>query len=336
MRFYKVLDKQVFSNGDYSIVPIRHEDRYDIMKWRNEQIYHLRQNELLTKEQQDNYFNDVVASLFEQEQPQQILFSYLKNDECIGYGGLVHINWKDRNAEISFLINTELEKNEFEKHWVTYLGLIEKVAFEELKLHKIYTYAFDIRPHLYRAVEKAGFFKDAILKEHFYFEGEYKDVVIHSKVNHKIELRLADNNDGELIFEWANDDVTRVNSFSNHKISLEEHKEWFKNKISDNDTRMYIVELNNKPASFIRFDLNDTLDSHIISINIAPKQRGRGLASIFLSLALNMLRKESKLDVVAYIKQDNIKSIKSFERAKFVLKGSDKINGTPALKYIYR
>ena len=33
----------------FSIVPIRMEDRYDIMKWRNEQIYHLRQNKPLPK-----------------------------------------------------------------------------------------------------------------------------------------------------------------------------------------------------------------------------------------------------------------------------------------------
>ncbi len=336
MRFYKVLNKQVFSQGEYSIVPIRHEDRYDIMKWRNEQIYHLRQNELLTKEQQNIYFNDVVASLFEQEQPQQILFSYLKNDECIGYGGLVHINREDRNAEISFIINTELEKNEFEKHWVIYLGLIEKVAFDELNLHKIYTYAFDLRPHLYKAVEKAGFLKEARLKEHFYFKGEYKDVVIHSKINNKIELRLADNKDVELIFDWANDETTRANSFNNQKISFEEHKKWFENKISNSNSRMYILERNNKPTSFIRFDLDEVINSHIISINIAPEQRGKGLASHFLILALNTLRKESKLDVIAYIKQDNVKSIKSFERAKFVLKGTKIINETPAFKYVYR
>jgi RimJ/RimL family protein N-acetyltransferase len=54
---YKCLDKQVFSKENYSIVPIRMEDRYAIMQWRNEQIYHLRQNKLLTKEEQDVYFN---------------------------------------------------------------------------------------------------------------------------------------------------------------------------------------------------------------------------------------------------------------------------------------
>lgn len=66
---YKVLTKQVYKIGDYSIVPIRFQDRYDIMKWRNEQIYHLRQAKPLTKKDQDAYFENVVAKLFNQEYP---------------------------------------------------------------------------------------------------------------------------------------------------------------------------------------------------------------------------------------------------------------------------
>ncbi len=180
---YKCLNKNTFSKGLFSIVPIRFQDRMDIMKWRNEQIYHLRQSEPLTEERQNNYFENVVFKLFEREQPNQILFSYLQEDKCIGYGGLVHINWIDKNAEISFIIDTELEKVEFEFHWLTYLSLIEQVAFVELCLHKIFTFAFDLRPHLYQAVEKAGFFEEAQLKEHYLCNGKYIDAIIHSKFN---------------------------------------------------------------------------------------------------------------------------------------------------------
>jgi RimJ/RimL family protein N-acetyltransferase len=183
MNSYKALNNQVYSKDDFKLVPIRYEDRFEIMKWRNEQIHHLRQPQPLTLENQENYFNNIVSKLFNQEQPSQLLFSYLKNDVCIGYGGLVHINWIDKNAEISFIMNTELEKEHFEFHWSTYLELIEELAFFELKLHKIYTYAFDIRPHLYSAIEKSGFVKEAILKDHCLFEGEFKDVVFHSKIN---------------------------------------------------------------------------------------------------------------------------------------------------------
>ncbi len=188
MNSYKALHKQKFSIGRYAIIPIRYEDRMDILRWRNEQVYHLRQEKPLMEADQEHYFKNVVNTLFEQEKPNQLLFSYLEDNVCIGYGGLVHINWIDKNAEISFIMNTELEKEHFEMHWETFLQFIEQVAFEELKFHKIFTYAYDLRPHLYAPIEDAGFVKEATLKDHYFFNGAYKDVIIHSKFNNLEKL----------------------------------------------------------------------------------------------------------------------------------------------------
>ncbi|CAA0149146.1 Acetyltransferase [Tenacibaculum maritimum] len=182
---YKVLKKQSFSEGSYAIVPIRFKDKLHIMKWRNEQIYHLRQAKILTEEDQKEYFKNVVSKLFKEEKPNQILFSYLKDNKCIGYGGLVHINWIDKNAEISFIMDTLLEKEYFDFHWKTYLSLIEEVAFKELKLHKLVTYAFDLRPHLYKVLEESNYLEEAVLKEHCLHNNEFKNVIIHSKINHE-------------------------------------------------------------------------------------------------------------------------------------------------------
>lgn len=182
MNTYKSLGKQTFSKGKYSIVPIRMEDRFSIMKWRNEQMYHLRQSKFLTIQDQNNYFKTTVNSLFNQEQPNHILFSYLIGDKCIGYGGLVHLNWLDKNAEISFIMDTNIEKDFFDIHWGTYLELIEEVAFKELDLHKLFIYAFDLRPHLYEVLKMKNYFNDAVLNDHCYFQGQYIDVVIYSKL----------------------------------------------------------------------------------------------------------------------------------------------------------
>jgi RimJ/RimL family protein N-acetyltransferase len=182
VRDYKCLSIQSYSLNEYQIVPIRHQDRYDIMQWRNEQIYHLRQSEFLDKENQDTYFDTVVSKLFEIEKPNQILFSYLENGVCIGYGGLVHINWIDKNTELSYIINTKEESN-FNSHWSNFLSLIEQVVFEDLQFHKIFTYAFDLRPNLYSVLEQNGYVKEAILKEHCFFDNKYIDVIIHSKIN---------------------------------------------------------------------------------------------------------------------------------------------------------
>jgi len=180
---YKCLHTSEFTKGILKLVSIRYEDRHEIMKWRNEQIYHLRQSKPLTPEDQDLYFEKIISELFCLDNPKQLLFSLLENGNLVGYGGLVNINWIDRNAEISFIMKTELEKLKFNFYWEKYLELIEEVAFGELKLHKIYTFAFDLRPHLYNVLIDSGYFEEIRLKEHCYYEDSYIDVVIHSKIN---------------------------------------------------------------------------------------------------------------------------------------------------------
>jgi len=178
---YTCLNKQSFATNEFRLIPIRFEDRYKILKWRNEQIYHLRQNKPLEEKDQDAYFLTVIANLFDQENPGQILFSFMQGDICIGYGGLVHINWIDKHAEISFIMDTSLEASHFANYWQYFLNLIEQVAFEELAFHKISTFALDLRPKLYPVLENSGFGKEAVLKNHCLFNSEYVDVVIHSK-----------------------------------------------------------------------------------------------------------------------------------------------------------
>ena len=177
---YKKLKFPSVKSEAFELVPIRYEDRNPIMKWRNEQIYHLRQAAPLTQENQDTYFREVVSKIFTKETPEQLLFSLLENNRLIAYGGLVHINWTDKNAEISFVMDTALENERFSELWSEYLSLIKKVAFEDLLLHKIYVYAFDLRPHLYAMLEENNFTREAVLKEHCYFENQFIDVVIYS------------------------------------------------------------------------------------------------------------------------------------------------------------
>lgn len=76
MSNYRILQQLKFSSGKFALVPIRMEDRYDIMRWRNEQIYHLRQSRPLTQDDQDRYFKEVVSQLFDQEHGASLSFVY--------------------------------------------------------------------------------------------------------------------------------------------------------------------------------------------------------------------------------------------------------------------
>lgn len=179
---YKILKNQKFKFEDFEISPIRFEHRYQIMDWRNEQIIYLRQNNKLTKEEQDNYFKKIILKQFKLQRPSQILFSFYNQNKLIGYGGLVHINWIHKNAEISFLLKTELnKKNTYHESFKTFLFLIEKVA-KSINLDKIFTYGYDISQYRFYPLIELNFLKEATLKKHKKINGKLIDILIYSKV----------------------------------------------------------------------------------------------------------------------------------------------------------
>lgn len=331
---YKCLHQQEFTSNEYAIVPIRYEDRFKIMQWRNEQIYHLRQNKPLTQQDQEFYFTNIVAALEHQEQPSQILFSYLKNGVCIGYGGLVHMNWIDKNAEISFIIQTDLDKDFFEFHWRIYLSLIEQVAFQALHFHKIYTFAFDVRPHLYPVLEASAYQKEVALKDHCFFNGTFINVLIHSKIASDLSFRKLLSSDEAKIFELANDEDARANSFYPNTISSSEHHSWFQTKVNNNALWYFMVEQHAQLIAFVRID--ESKDNSTIGINIHKNFRGKGLGTEILIAFCNKYQHFIDKPIYAYIKPSNVASIKSFVKAGFVFEKSDSINSHEANLYILR
>lgn len=334
MTNYIALRKNIFVFGKYKLVPIRHEDRHKIMKWRNEQMYHLRQSQKLTREKQDKYFEEVISELFDQDKPDQILFSYLENENCIGYGGLVHINWIDRNAEISFIMATELEKECFQFHWQKYLGLIEQAAFKTLGLHKIYTYAFDLRPQLYQAVEGLNYNREAILRRHTHFGGKYIDIVIHSKFSPYV-LRPIKKEDEKIIYNWVNDSDTRLNSFNSDPVSFKDHTSWYQTKLNNPSVDYYMCYYQEIKSGIVRFDLKKNIS--VIGINISPEQRGKGLSSVFLNLSIiSHLQKYKSQTILAYIKPENEASKRAFKKAGFSSFSEKVINNKAALIYKYK
>ena len=186
-RTYKCLPNQELCHSQYMLVPIRDADKYTIMHWRNEQIDILRQKMVLTKQVQKIYFRDVVDKLFNQDRPNQLLFSFLENDNLIGYGGLVHIDWENKNAEMSFLNATSrcVDEKLFESDFKGYLDIITPTAFKHLKFVKIHTTLYDIpERHLYkRIIQEYGFIKEARLKRHVIVDSKSYDVCIYSFFN---------------------------------------------------------------------------------------------------------------------------------------------------------
>lgn len=107
---------------------------YKIMEWRNAQMQWLRQEKELTVEEQEQWFNEYLDGL-DSYCPKNYLYAIYKDNEFIGYGGLVHIDWDKMQAEVSFLLNSSIKR-----YWVIYgefMELLKKQVVRKLGLKKL-------------------------------------------------------------------------------------------------------------------------------------------------------------------------------------------------------
>jgi RimJ/RimL family protein N-acetyltransferase len=181
---YSILMNNKISFKNYSIRPLRKCDIQKIRIWRNDQINILRQTTRLTPQNQLNYYNKFIKKSFQDNKPNIILFSFLLDKICIGYGGLVHIDWNSKSTEISFLNITSRSKSKiiYQKDFSIFLKLIFNVVFNDLKFNKITTETYDIRPWTITTLEKLGFKRDKILKKHVIIDDKPYDSILHSKL----------------------------------------------------------------------------------------------------------------------------------------------------------
>lgn len=156
---YICLKTQNRSLGVHTLLPVRKEDMQQIRIWRNEQIMVLRQKNFISAEEQENYFTNTVEPGFTLPHPQNILFSFLEEEALIGYGALVHIDWKRRSAEISFLIETKRigKDDEVPRALSQLVHLLLQAAFHDLQLNKITAEVYDWGMQRRTALEEAGF-----------------------------------------------------------------------------------------------------------------------------------------------------------------------------------
>jgi len=333
-RVYQSVPFSSLKSGNFELVPIRDEDKYAIMQWRNEQINILRQNSILSIADQENYFKNVIDPLFIHKNPKQLIFSFLESGQLIG---LVHIDWEKKSAEVSFL--TETCRNEsaelFIEDWITYLELIKLLADRYLNFKNIFTYAYDIRPNLYIALEKSGFKETQRIKNGIEINNELKDIVIHHVYFSPLYMRLASKEDVDLYFNWANDLLVRELSFNQNQIDYDHHVKWFNSKINNPSYSFFLFENEKKEAvGQVRIETNK--DETIIGISIDHKHRGVRYGVKMLLLACrDFFSHHPSIEIVAYIKQGNIASIRTFEKAGFKLASNIQIGGVESLRLLY-
>ncbi len=133
----------------------------------------------------------------------------------------------------------------------------------------------------------------------------------------KLYLREAGKEDCDLLFNWANDRDTRLNSFNMEPIAYETHLVWFKNLLSDNRRVQFILMEGDNPVGQVRLDFSGTKAE--ISYSIDNKKRGLGYGKIIIKKIVELVRVEYPEieELIANVKSINGISMKCFDKNGF-------------------
>lgn len=178
---YACMTRPVLRAGTLSVRAVQKAEIEAIRRWRNAQMEVLRQAEPISPEQQEAYFVRHIWPQYALPRPDTILLSYREGDALIGYGGLVHIAWAHRRAELSFLLDPVHTTDEaaYARYFGGFLGLMKRLGFADLGLNRLFTETYATRPHHIAVLESAGFKREGVMREHVWIGGQPVDSILH-------------------------------------------------------------------------------------------------------------------------------------------------------------
>lgn len=136
-----------------------------------------------------------------------------------------------------------------------------------------------------------------------------------------IIIRLAIDEDCQIILKWRNHKVVRDASLDKKKISQREHLIWFKKMCSSNNNLLCIAQYAGVDMGVIIFRINHKKKAEI-SIYLAPDYIGKGYGEKVLREGINFFKEKfpNVRNITATVLEGNIASIKMFEKYGFIRK----------------
>ncbi len=126
------------------------------------------------------------------------------------------------------------------------------------------------------------------------------------------KLRKATLQDVDITYQWQIHPAVRRFSRIETPPDFEDHQNWFVQSLKNRYREIWIFESAGQPIGQLRVDIGDKNE---VSILISPDVTGKGYGDVALKLICDYYR---DIDLWAYVKVDNIASIKLFTKNKFV------------------
>ena len=107
---------------------------------------------------------------------------------------------------------------------------------------------------------------------------------------------------------------------SSERVATNEHRNWLASTLDNDDICLLVcISDSSSRVAVVRFDIQE--NEAELSINLAPSQRGKGIAKMCLSAAIDFFSESHPhiAKLVAEIKVANMPSRRTFEGLGFVL-----------------
>lgn len=155
------------------------DDTDNIIRWRNNKrvfrnfIY----QKPFTRESHLNWIENVINT----GSAVQFIICEKENDRCVGSVYFRDISAEHKKAEYGIFIGEDDAVSKGYGSEAARLAL--SYAFETMKLHKVMLRVFADNPGAIRSYEKAGFEKEAYLKDEVCIEGKFRDMILMGILN---------------------------------------------------------------------------------------------------------------------------------------------------------
>lgn len=132
-------------------------------------------------------------------------------------------------------------------------------------------------------------------------------------------IRRATFEDALQIWRLANDPVVRMNSFNPDPIPLDHHIEWYKDKISNPNSHIWILEFGGAVVAQARYDRIDSNNAEV-HFWVAAPFRGKGLGTKVLERTWQYACEEMGVNhIKGLVFTTNIPSVRAFMKGEFRL-----------------